>query len=97
MAVNWKKIIGLERHYPLGDMGSTGLGPDFPDSAGMRELGKFRESQYARLTAVAVVGDDGEPIGTATTATLDDLIEEIRLLRKALMLQGTAADLDDGL
>ena len=72
-----------------------GQGPDFPDGAGGREQGKFRPSGTPRLTTLAVVDDDGKRIGWAIVPALDELIEEIRLLRKALMLQGTAADLGD--
>ena len=93
MAVNWKKIIGLEG--PDRGPGSTGLGPDFPDSAGMRELGKFRESAYARLTAVAVVDDDGNSIGSALVPNFEDLAMEIRKLRFALTVKGVAEDLGD--
>jgi hypothetical protein len=93
MAVDWKRLIGLEG--PGKGSGATGLGPDFPESAGDRERGKFRESGYPRLTAVAVVGDDGNQIGTALVPSFEELIEEIRKLRLALTLQGTAADLGD--
>ena len=50
--------------WPQSLSGSTGTGqtPDFPSSAGDRELGKFRTSKYPRLVQVAVVDDDGNPI-----------------------------------
>lgn len=70
-------------------------GPDFPESGGDREHGKFRPSATPRLTTVAVVGDDGQPIGTALVPNFADLIEELRKLRFALMLNGQAADLGD--
>ena len=72
-----------------------GAGPDFPAGAGPREAGKFRPTNIPLLTAVAVVNSDGTQIGTALFPSFDELIEEIRLLRQALMLQGTAADLGD--
>ena len=93
MELDWQKMIGL--YGPDKGPGSTGLGPDFPESAGDREKGKFRESEYPRLTAIAVVDDSGKPIGTAFVPSFDELIEEIRKLRLALQLQGAAADLGD--
>ena len=93
MALDWQKLIGLRG--PDRGPGSTGLGPDWPESAGDREKGKFRPSQYPRLTQVAVVDDDGNPVGTAQIPAFDELIDEIRRLRFALQLQGTAADLGD--
>ena len=95
MAVDWKKLIGLYGPAKVNPSGSTGLGPDFPESAGDREKGKFRESTYPRLTAVAVVGDDGEQIGTALMPSFEELLEEIRKLRLALAMTGVAADLGD--
>ena len=91
-------ISETERRILAGltnDADSTGNGPDFPSSAGDRERGKFRRGPEARLTAVAVVDNDGNEIGSALFPSFDELIEEIRKLRFALMLQGTAADLDD--
>ena len=68
--------------------------PDFPESAGDREKGKFRPSRTPKLTQVAVVDDDGEPIGTALFPSFEQLILEIRKLRLALMRTGYAADID---
>ena len=93
MALNWKKLIGLAG--PDLTPGTTGLGPDFPESAGDREKGKFRESAYARLTAVAVVDDDGNSIGSALVPNFEDLAMEIRKLRFALTVKGVAEDLGD--
>lgn len=60
---------------------TPGTGPDFPGSSGDRERGKFRPSAIPRLTAVAVVGDDGKPIPLTT----NQLLEEILLYQKALL------------
>ncbi len=90
MSFDWRKVVGFLPAY--GD--STGLGPDFPGSAGDRERGKFRPSAHARLTTVAVSDDEGEPIGRSTNDILVELVFELRLLRHALVLQGIAADID---
>lgn len=91
MNLNWRRLVGLDG--PIAD--STGLGPDFPGSAGDRERAKFRESSHPRLTTVAVAGDDGEPISRSTNAILEELLYETRLLRHALVLGGLAADIDE--
>lgn len=88
---DWRKIAGLFRTDPVGSTGS----PDFPDSAGDRERGKFRPSEYPRLDTVAVVDDDGTRIGTALMPSLDTLTEEVRKLRLALTLNEVATDLGD--
>ena len=81
--------------WPETQHSANGETPDFPGSAGDREQGKFRPSATPRLTAVAVVDDAGNPIGTAFIPSFDELIEEIRKLRLALTLSGTAKDLGD--
>lgn len=68
--------------FPESFRASTDAGPDFPDSAGDREKGKFRPSATPRRTAVAVVGDDGEPIARTT----DDLLAELLAYQKATVL-----------
>lgn len=68
--------------WPESQTDSTGLGPDFPGSSGDRERGRFRPGSRPRLTAVAVVGDDGQPIG----ADLTEVLDELRLYMKALVL-----------
>ena len=80
MAFDWQKIIGLKGPSAYGD--STGLGPDFPSSAGDRERGKFRPSMYPRLTTVAISDDEGNPI----SMTSEDLLAEILLELKAIRL-----------
>ena len=56
-----------------------------------REYGKFRESKrHTRDSTVAVVGDDGDPVGSILIDKLDELINEIRLLRFELELNGVA-------
>ena len=66
-------------------------------SAGDREHGKFRYGPggMPRLTAVAVVGNDGQEIGTALVPYFGDLVYEIRQLRLALTLSEVAQDLGD--
>ena len=88
--MNWRRLIGLETAP-----NSTGLGPDFPGSAGDRERAKFRESTLPRLTTVAVSGDDGGPVTASADVLLAELVYEMRLLRHALVLQGMAADIDE--
>ena len=61
---------------------SPGAGPDFPDSSGDRERGKFRPGTIPRTTTVAVVGDDGLPIARTT----EELLEELLLYQKALLV-----------
>lgn len=75
---------GFKRPYefPESFVHSTGAGPDFPDSAGDRERGKFRPSEIARRTVVAVSGDDGRPV----TRSTDDLLEELLVYQKAIVL-----------
>ena len=61
---------------------STGLGPDFPGSAGDREQGKFRESATPRLDQVAVSGDGGRPV----IETTDQFLAEILVYQKAILI-----------
>ena len=90
---DWRDVIGLTGPDKTG--GSTGLGPDFPENAGDRERGKFRPSGYPRLVQVAVVDDDGNPIGTALVPEFDEIVRQIKLLRFAMQLMGTAEVLGD--
>ena len=87
---NWRSLIGLGG--PDNTPGSTGLGPDFPESAGGREQGKFRPAQYPRLTTVAVSNDDGSTIADASNAQLSDILTELRMLRVAMVAAGTAEE-----
>lgn len=91
MALDWRKIVGLTGPYE----DTTGLGPDFPGSAGDRERAKFRESAHPRLTQVAVTGDDGEPVSKSTNDLLEEVIYELRTMRHALVLGGLAEDIDE--
>ncbi len=79
----------------VGGTASTGSGPNFPSSSGDREKGKFRLSDFPRLTVVAVSNDDGMPIAATTNQILAELLHETRLLRHALVLGGLAADIDE--
>ena len=85
MAINWQKLIGFSRPYP-GDVGSTGMGPDWPDSAGDRERGKFRESAYPRLTTVAVANDDGSSVGAAVASLEEETLLELKAIRIGIQL-----------
>ena len=96
---DWQRLIGLRKDVFPGsatDHGSTGMGPDFPDSAGDRERGKFRPGQFPRLTTVAVSNDDGSPIlaGGELLHKMDELILEMRRLRQGLVLNDVAEDID---
>lgn len=73
------------------------LGPNFPGSSGDRERGKFRPSAYERLTTIAVVDDDGNPLEIGIAESLQEVVYELRLLRHALVLGGLAADIDEPL
>ena len=90
MAFNWRRLLGFGT---IPD--TTGLGPDFPGSAGDRERGKFRESAYPRLTTVAVVGDDGQPVGKTQHQLLEELLYEMRLIRLGLVVSGLATDMEE--
>ncbi len=68
--------------FPEERTESTGAGPDFPDSAGDRERGKFRPSSIPRRTTLAVAGDDGKPV----TLTLQQIMAEMLLWQKAIVL-----------
>ena len=94
-AFDWKKLVGLYGPAFRSNEGTTALGPDFPESAGDREKAKFRPSEFPRLVTVAVVNDDGTPVGTALVPDFSELADEIRRLRYALQLNGLAADLGD--
>lgn len=91
MDLDWRKVVGFPPKYP----DSTGLGPDFPDSAGDRERGKFRPSLHPRLTTVAITTDSGEEVNKGVEELLSELVYELRLLRHALVLQGIAADINE--
>lgn len=81
--------------FPSSQRDTVGDGSsDFPGSAGSREQGKFRPSSEPKLTAVAVVSDEGTPLVKTTDALLAELILEVRLLRHSQILTGVAADID---
>ena len=85
------------RPFPESRFDSSGGGPDFPGSAGDREQGKFRPSAIPRLVQVAVVDDDGRPVGTALVPNFDELIYWIRAMYMGLVAKGLAEDVTDGL
>lgn len=81
----WRDLVGIKvapAELTQPRLGSTQLGPDFPDAAGEREKGKFRKSRYPRLTSVAVVNDDGSSITMRLEKLLMELIEEVKALRE---------------
>lgn len=84
--MNWKKIIGLDTSGRDVSTWSTALGPDFPESAGDREKGKFRESAYPRLTQIAVTNDDGTPIGAGVLSTEEETLLELKAIRIGIQL-----------
>lgn len=88
--LNWRRLLGFT---PIKD--ATGLGPDFPGSAGDRERGKFRESEYPRLTTIAVTDDEGRPLGRTTDQIMEELLYEMRLLRTGLVVSGMATDMEE--
>lgn len=90
---DWRRVVGL--FGPDRSRGATNHGPDFPDSAGDRERGRHRPSEYPRMTQVAVCEDDGNRVGTVLIPHLAALTEEVRKLRLALTVKGIAEDLGD--
>ena len=69
--------------FPESQRDSTGSNaPDFPGSSGGREQGKFRASGEPLLTTVAVVGDDGQPVGMTT----DERLDEVILYQRAMLI-----------
>lgn len=68
--------------FPQSRRETTGAGPDFPGSSGDRERGKFRPSETPRYDVVAVGRDDGR----AVTKTTDELLAEVLLWQKAMVL-----------
>lgn len=73
-----------------------GAGPDFPGSSGDREQGKFRPSATPRLDAVAVVNDDGSPVGASVLTYQDEslLYQRAMVIGLQMILQELNADMD---
>ncbi len=92
MAVSWTFLKRL-----IANVGPEPKHPDWPDSAGARERGKFRPSVTRTQTVVAVSDDEGQPVGGSTVALLEEMVYEMKLLRHALVLGGLAADIDEPL
>lgn len=83
MRFNWLNLLPpTKRAYP----DNTGLGPDFPDSAGDRERGKFRPSEFPRLTVVAVANDDGSVVGSVSLAAIEQQALELKAVRLGIEL-----------
>ena len=84
----------LDNNTPASSSDSDG----FPGSLSEREARSYRpDGTFHRGTAVAVVAGDGSAIGSSLETIMADLLYEIRALRMGMIIQGTAADLDDGL
>ena len=83
--------------FPESLRATTGAGPDFPGSSGDRERGKFRPSATPRLTNVAVVGDDGQPIAKTTEELLGELLlwQKANVLALILQAEGTTFSVED--
>lgn len=70
----------------------------FPGSLGERQARSYRpdESQH-RGTLLAVGNGDGSAVGASLETIMADVLAELRALRLAMVLQGTAADLGDAI
>lgn len=77
----WRELVGV-RTGPAGleesRSGHVPFGPDFPDSGGDRERGKFRKSEWPRLVVIAVCNDDGSPIMEKTNELLAQILVELK-------------------
>lgn len=70
---------------------------ELPGSLGERQARSYRRDPSVwRGTAIAVIGTDGEPLELSTNDLLTLVLYELRALRTAMVIKGTAADLDDG-
>jgi len=67
----------------------TAHAPEFPESLGDRERGKFRPSFWRRLTQVAVSNDDGSPVGESTKEAISALRDTV--LTEFLELKGAVS------
>lgn len=84
MFINWRRIVGLDKEPQV--VTATGLGPDYPDVPGDRERGRFRLSQYPRLTLVGVSNDDGTDVGVSGDLLLEQLVLETAAIRMGIEL-----------
>ena len=73
-----------QRPFAESQHDSTGHGADFPSSAGDRERGKFRPSATPLLTTIAVVNDDGTPIGHFDLPSNDEMVMYLRAIAKGI-------------
>ena len=62
----------------------TAHAPEFPESPGDRERGKFRPSFWRRLTQIAVSNDDGGPVTEKTDAVLSDILARLDSMEATL-------------
>ena len=76
----WRELTGLYGPIPSTQW-STALGPDYPEGSGDRERGKFRKGGRPRLTAVAVVNDDGSAIAGAGLDIEEETLLELKAIR----------------
>lgn len=65
-----------------------------PKSLRDREYGSYRPTGHERDTALAVSDPSGLPIGAALLTAINNLTEEMRLLRLSLTITGVAEDLN---
>ncbi len=74
-----------------------GAGPDFPGSSGDRERGKFRPSATPKLTAIAVVDDDGNPVSRTTNELLEELLlwQKATVVALSMLAEGASFSVDD--
>lgn len=67
-----------------------------PGGLGERQARSYRRArQYHRGTAVAVVGSDGETLGSDQEDLLAAILYELRALRLGLTASGISADIGD--
>lgn len=98
MKLNWRRLfIGQREKSPElllpGRTGEREGQPQFPDSAGDRERGKFRPSTLPRGTTVAVVRDDGQSVTADTDVLLAAIHDQLHDI--AATLKAIRADLEE--
>ncbi len=64
-----------------------------PDSLRDRDYSSYRQAEFERDSLLAVTGDDGKPVGSVLIAAIENMANEVRLLRLALAMRGMAEDI----
>ena len=78
--------------FPSSKRASIHAGtPDFPHTAGLREMAKFRESEEPGLAQVAVSDDKGRPVGAVLLAPMDELLMLMRAVLHGLAELGESS------